>query len=124
MKKFKGIKENTVHMGTFDFSVKVIVGDYKETCRYVLWKFEAPDFDINATNVGYEPRGKCFFKAGYVPVIWMPKKPTTPREHATYAHECLHAVYHLFEWAGLAATRDTEEVMAHAMAHLITNGIK
>ena len=121
--KFKNIKHNTVHMGTFDFSVIVVVGDYSEAFKFVCWKFE-DNTDMGDLDMGYEARGRCFFRRGYVPIIWIPAKPKTPREHATYAHECLHAVYHLFEWSGIPATRDTEEVMCHAMSHLITNGIK
>lgn len=124
MKKWKGIIENRVHMGVFDFEVVVVVGDYKTACSYALWKFEDKDTNLEDFDNGYEPRGKCFFRRGYVPVIWIPRKPKTKREHATYAHECLHAVFHLFEWANLSINRETEEVMTHSMAHLITNGIK
>lgn len=125
-REWKGITENCVHMGIFDFSVIVLFGDYKTTLNYVAWKFhdKEGEVDINEANMNYAPRGECFFKRGYVPIIWIPKKPKTMREHATYAHECLHAIFHLFEWAGIPVTRDTEEVMTHAMAHLITNGIK
>lgn len=123
-KKWKGITENEVYMGTFDFSVIVLVGDYKTALAYVSWKFEDKTTDLGAFDMEYVPRGKCFFRQGYVPVIWIPRKPKTPREHATLSHESLHAVFHLFEWAGLPITRDTEEVMTHAMSHIITNAIK
>lgn len=113
-----GLKEVRVHMGTFDFTVICCVGPYKSMSKYIAWKFEDEGFDVEGTNFGYAPRGKCFFRHGYVPVIWIPKKPSTVREHTTLSHECLHAVFHLFEWADLPLTRDTEEVMAHAQAHL------
>ncbi len=121
-KKWKGITENRVHMGAFDFTVIVVVGDYKTACAYALWKFE--DKETKIDDMGYDCRGKCFFRRGYVPIIWIPHKPKNNREVATYAHECLHAVFHLFEWANLPLTRDTEEVMTHSMAHLIANGLK
>jgi len=124
MKKWKGITEKTIHMGVFDFSVIVIIGDYTTACAYVSWKLEDKETDLKSFDVGYEPRGKCFFRQGYVPVIWIPKRPKTAREHATLAHESLHAVFHLFEWANIPLTRDTEEVMTHAMAHIITNAVK
>lgn len=123
MKKWKGITEREIHMGVFDFTVIVVVGDYKTACAYVLWKFEDKETDLEAFDMNYKPRGKCFFKQGCVPVIWIPKNPKTAREHATLAHECLHAVFHLFEWANIPLTRDTEEVMTHSMAHLITNAV-
>ena len=110
-------------MGVFDFSVNVVVGDYKTACAFVLWKFDDKETDLESEDMNYIPRGKCFFTQGYIPIIWIPKIPKTKREHATYAHECLHAIFHLFEWANIPVTRDTEEVMTHAMAHLITNGI-
>ena len=121
MKKWKGITEKRIHMGTFDFEVIVIFGDYKTACAYVSWKFDDAETDLGAFDMGYIPRGKCFFRRGYVPIIWIPRKPKSIREHATLAHESLHAVFHLFEWANLPLTRDTEEVMTHAMAYIITN---
>lgn len=121
MKKWKGITENRINMGAFDFDVIMVIGDYKTTLAYVSWKFEDKETDLEKWDMEYIPRGKCFFRQGYVPVVWIPRKPKTAREHATLAHECLHAVFHLFEWASLPLTRDTEEVMTHAMAHLIAN---
>lgn len=123
MKKWKGITEHRVHMGTFDFSVIILVGDYKTACSYALWAFEDKKTNLEDFDRGYIPRGKCFFRQGYIPVVWIPKIPKTAREHATYAHECLHAIFHLFDWANLSINNDTEEVMTHAMAHLIANGL-
>lgn len=108
-------------MGVFDFEVLIVLGDYKKTCKYVAWKFDDEETDLEAWDMGYEPRGKCFFRRGYVPIIWLPKRPKTMREHATFAHEALHAVFHLFEWASLPITRDTEEVMTHSMAHIVSS---
>ena len=116
-----GLKEKRVSMGLFDFEVICIVGNYKKSLEYVKWKFQDKESNLEEFDMEYWPMGKCFFRRGYVPVIWIPRKPRTKREHATFAHECLHAVFHLFEWAGLPLTRDTEEVMTHSMAHLITN---
>lgn len=113
-----GLKEIPVHMGAFDFTVICIIGKYKNVRKYVEWKFETslPDGWL---DVGYEPRGKYFFKMGYVPVIWIPRYPKTSREHATLAHESLHAAYRLIAWTGMPITDDTEEVMTHSMAHII-----
>lgn len=123
VKKF-GLKEIKVSMGLFDFDVICVIGNYKNLGKYIQWKFEDKDFDPANFDLEYECRGKCCFRRGYVPVIWIPRKPKTAREHATLAHECLHAVFHLFEWANLPVNRDTEEVMTHAQAHLVTNFLK
>lgn len=113
------------HMGVFDFSVRCIIGKYKSGEKYAAHIFEIPDIDMeevaDGLNFGYEARGKCYFRRGYVPILWIPRKPKTPREHATLAHEAIHAINHLFEWSATPLTRDTEEVFAHAVAHLVNN---
>lgn len=122
IKKEFGLKEVRVHMGLFDFTVVCVIGDKRKVDKFVAWKFdekEVPKFDAN-----YESRGRCYFRRGYVPVIWIPRKPKTTREYAILSHECLHAVFHLFDWVGLPITRDTEEVMTHSMSHLIDSILK
>lgn len=119
--KKRGIKTIQVHMGAFDFIVNVVIGDYKAACAFALWKFEDKTTNLEDFDMGYIPRGKCFFRRGYAPIIWIPSIPKKAREYATLSHECLHAVFHLFEWAGLPLTRDNEEVMTHSMAHLINS---
>lgn len=110
-----------VHFGLFDFSVEFYVGNYEQAIKYANDKFETPDegLDSDIATRGYEPRGQCLFRRGYVPIVWIPRRPVTSREHATLAHECIHAVMHLFEWVSLDVNRETEEVFAHAVAHLI-----
>lgn len=114
-----GFKEKRINMGCFDFNVICIIGDYKNCGKYIQWKFDDKEFNAENWDMGYEPRGKVFFRRGYVPVLWIPRKPKTPREYATLSHESLHCVYHLFEWASIPMTRDTEEVVTHSMAHII-----
>ena len=114
-----GFKEIRIEMGVFNFSIICIIGDYKNCGKYIQWKFEDKDFNAEAWDMNYIPNGKVFFRQGYVPILWIPRKPRTTREHATLAHEALHCVYHLFEWANLSMTRDTEEVVAHSMAYIV-----
>ena len=121
-RKKLGLKEVCVHMGLFDYKVNFVIGDYKKLNEYVSWKFDYKNFMENESSCA--PRGMCCFRTGYCPIIWIPRKPKTAREHATLAHECLHAVFHLFEWVGLPVTRNTEEVMTHSMSHLITSILK
>lgn len=116
------LQEIRVNMGLFDFDVLFAIGDYSKMQEYIKWKYEDKYFALENFDKGYECRGKCFYRVGYVPIIWIPRRPKTPREYATLAHECLHAIFHLFEWAGLPITRDTEEVVTHSQAHLI-NGL-
>lgn len=120
MKKFN-LEEIEISMGMFDFSVICVVGKYQNLGKYIQWKFEDKSFDPKNFDLNYECRGKFLFKIGYVGVIWIPRKPKTAREYATLSHECLHAVFYLFDWACLRINKETEEVMAHAVSHLITN---
>lgn len=122
MNKF-GLKEIRTHMGIFDYAVICIIGDEKKVNKYISWKFEDTEeaYEGEKHESGCGARGLTFFKPGYVPVIWIPRKPKTPREYATLSHECLHAINLMFRWVGLKMTKETEEVSTHAMAHLITN---
>jgi len=108
-------------MGVFDFTVICIIGDYAKVDKYIQWKFDDKDFQTANWDKGYDCRGKVLYRAGFVPVLWIPRKPRTPREHSTLAHEALHCVYHLFEWANIPMTKDTEEVVTHSMAHIINS---
>lgn len=120
LSKGLNLQEIRVSMGMFTFDVLCVIGEYEDATKYTAKKFEYPYYEQFAidSNKGFIPRGKCFFMSGYVPVIWIPQRPVTSREHATLAHECLHATMHLFSWASIPQSADTEEVMCHAMSHI------
>lgn len=111
------------HMGLFDFTIRTMAGDYNNGLKYAAHIFEEPIYEgmADGTSQGYEARGKCYFATGYVPIIWLPRKPETPREYATLAHEAIHAVSHMFDWANTPFTRDTEETFGHSVAHVVNN---
>lgn len=113
------LKEIPIHMGLFDFGINCVIGKYESINEYIQFKLDDKDFDLATFDVGYECRGQCMYRTGFQPVIWIPRYPKTAREYATLAHESLHAVYHLFEWASVPMSRDTEEVVTHSMAHII-----
>ncbi len=116
MKK-SNFKEIDTHMGLFDYTVSSIIGDEKNIEKYIQWKFCDKSF---SHKVG-EYRGICFHREGFVPIVWIPRKPKTSREYATLSHECLHAVFHMCDWAQLPRTKDNEEVITHSVAHLINS---
>jgi len=118
------LKEIPIHMGMFDFGINCVIGDYKGVDEYIQTKFDDPEFKASNFDQGYEPRGKCLYCPGYQPVIWIPRYPKTPREHATLAHESLHAMFHVVRWAAIPIDDSTEEVMTHGMAHIIHEIIK
>lgn len=114
-----GLKELHINMGTFNFGLNVVIGNIKNINEYVNFKFETKDKDYTTFDNGWSARGLTFGKPRYCPIIWLPKYLETPEEYATVAHESLHVAYDIFSWANLPMTRDTEEVMTHAMSHII-----
>lgn len=113
------LKEVEVHMGMFDFSINIVIGKYESVNEYVRFKLDDEYFDVADFDGGYGSRGKCIYRSGYRPIIWIPKYPTKPREYATLAHESLHAMYHVQRWANFELSDETEEVMTHGVAHII-----
>ena len=105
MKKFK------LHAGTFDVNYWVVIGtDYEEIIKFIRLKMQ----DSACTYDFSESRGACFTKFNYTPVLWLPKKPRTPRDYATLNHEIFHMVFYiLISWAGLKLNEASEEAFAH-----------
>lgn len=112
-----GLREVSVHFGMFDYSMCCVVGPYTNVEKYIEWKFEDHGFE---TESPYECRGRVFYRPGYVPVLWIPRLPRTPREYGTLCHEVLHVVSHLMDWASIKFTGDTEEAYCHAVGHAVT----
>jgi hypothetical protein len=111
-----GLREARCYFGLFDYHALCVVGPYARLEGYMRWKLGDESFVLPATA----PRGRCFHRPGYVPVIWIPRAPRTPREYGTLAHEVTHAVRLLMDWAGVPMTADTEEVQCHAVGHAMT----
>ncbi len=112
-----GLREVTVHFGTFDFEMICIAGPCTGVRDYVRWKHDLPDFEFNR-GAGH---GLFFFRRGYVPIIWIRRRPRTAREYGTLAHELIHVLqYMLVGWAGIHLNEDTDEVFAHAMGRAMT----
>ncbi len=105
------------HMGLFDFTIRCVIGEHENALKYIAYAFEDKSEEMADGNRGYKARGITYYKTGFVPIIWLPKYPETPREYATFAHEVIHAVNYLFDWSAIPLSRDTEEVFAHSTAH-------
>ena len=118
------LKVVQTYMGLFDFTVLTVFGDYKEVCKFVSWKFDEKSEDWKELDSESIFKGRCFFKKGYVPIIWVHHKPKTAEEYATLAHESIHAVFKLFQWVGIRINEKTEELMTHATAHIVYNSLK
>lgn len=106
-KNIKGLKIIRVNMGVFNTWVRIAVGPAKNIHAYVRWADRQPDFVYQDSEI-----------------VWIPRKPRTPEEHGTLAHECLHAAFYLMDWLGMNANQETCEVMAHATGWLVKNALK
>lgn len=106
-----------VHMGLFDYTFIVAVfNDIKTIEQYVAWKFDSFPPPDDYADVAL---GRTYYRTGYVPIIWIPKRPKTAKEWGTLAHEACHGVQHLFDWAGMRINKDTDEIFAHAVKRIV-----
>ncbi len=119
-----GLKEIEINMGMFDFDIIVVIGKRDNLNEYLQFKFEDKYFNLGDYDDGFKKFGQCFGCPSYSPIIWIPNLPKTPRQHGTLAHECFHATMHLIRWTGIKVSRDSEEVVAHAVSYLVTSILK
>ena len=115
-----GLKVRRIDMGIFDYPVYCAIGNYKKFSKYIQWKFDDKNIKIDEQA----PRGQTWIRTGYVPVIWLPRTPKTPRELSTVAHESYHAACCLFRWASVPITDDTDEVVGHTIGHIVNEILK
>jgi hypothetical protein len=117
VRRVAGFEEFKIIMGMFDFDMRVIMGPYKKLQGYLRKLYEDPKLIEDEE----EPKGLCYRRPGWVPVVWIPRFPVTSAEYGTLSHECVHAANHMLDWGGIPRTSDTEEVVAHAVAWIIFN---
>lgn len=116
--RWKGLQRLTIHLGVFDYDIKVIIGPEGLAHQFAEW-FTKKDIEPIEGRLGF-----CLFCEPYLPIVWIPRRPRTPREHATLAHECLHAVGHVTRWAAIQHSKETEEVFCHALGYLVDRILK
>lgn len=113
-----GLEYYEANMGMFDYQVKLVFGTEAKTVELVNWFYDDPTKSYFIESA--EPKGQVFhLDAQHAPIIWLPRRPATIAEHATFAHECCHAMSKLFQWAGFPHDSSTDEVYAHGVSHLI-----
>lgn len=111
-----GFQSVIVHFGTFDFEMRCLFGPSDNLVKYVRWAMDDEEFEWDMSR----KRGAHFHRRGYGPIIWLPRRPRTPREHGTLAHEVLHVLrVMLVDWAGMPLNGDTDEAFCHAMSHAV-----
>lgn len=117
-KKNKGLKVINVDMGMFQYDVRVCFGTWYQVLEHCAKLYDTTVEGVS--KPGRIPRGICFRRSGYVPVIWMPHYPETASEQATFAHEAIHAVmWMLDDYVEVPVNLDTDEVLAHDVSHVL-----
>lgn len=116
--KPKNLKIIRADLGVFDHPIILTCGSREGAQVFARWKY-----DDSQITLPESARGLCISKPGYVPIVWIPRYPRTPREHATLAHECTHAAWHVLEWADIPIVRDTQEVLLHTAAFLYSTAL-
>lgn len=115
-----GLQAIEVHFGVFNTWLLVVIGQEKAAAKYAKHYFEDEDCwpteghlrigRFMVSNVNHE----------LSPMLWLPRRPRTPKEYGTLAHECMHAVYQVMNWADLSLNSDTEEAYCHSIGFLVT----
>jgi hypothetical protein len=82
----------------------------------VMKKHFYPESTIRLTMES-SGRGACYYAENCPPIIAMPRKPETPTEIGTLAHEAVHAVLDILLKIG--ESRSCEEVIAHSVGAIV-----
>lgn len=124
MKKHWKLKR--VGMGMFEYEVLFIFSnDLRRVANFINKKHEwKGTLKIDSDDGDFNKKGMCVGRDGYIPVIWMPRKPKTIEEQSTLAHECLHAVGWMSKHFGLKYDDNNDEVFTHAISHLYREAMK
>jgi len=106
-------KEIVVPILNDEYKVIVCWGDSKHIEKVLKSWEHKPD---NTTSSLIDKRGACFYSKDCHPVIALPRKPKTPEEIGTLAHEATHAVSNIFEKLD---ERNYDEVFAHSVGAIV-----
>lgn len=115
MKKEKASKTKEIKVSLLndEYSVVVCWGGVKYVAKILkAWGFENFDVERELDT----RRGICFYNKGCHPVIALPKRPRTPEEIGTLAHESTHAVENVFNNIGETLGG---EVFAHCVGAIV-----
>ena len=104
----------TVPILNDEYRVIVVFGDNAYLNRVAV-KWGYPEGQVFLADFR---RGACFYRRECHPIIAVPKKPKSPEEIATLAHEAIHAVYDIL-FNKLEEKTQAEEIVCHSVAAII-----
>lgn len=102
--------------GTYEFRIGfVIADDLSKAVKFINWKYETDFCTVQHLS---NANGMCMKRAGYIPIIWLPKIPVTPEEIGVLNHELFHAICHCMRWASIPLGEDSEEAWCHLIKYV------
>ena len=112
-----GLREKEIKFGTFEYYFTLIVGPRGGVEPYMRWRYQDsdPDTDLAPRAV----RACVFTKPGRAPVMWLPKPPRSAEDIGTMAHEAMHVVKDLMDWAHIGLGDESEEAYCHALGFVV-----
>lgn len=114
-RRWPGLQILNIHMGLFDYTVKVVIGAQAPAIKFIRWYVRDLKVELSP-----DMRGCFFHRDPFCPIVWIPRRPRTAREHGTLTHEAMHAVSQMARWCAIGHAEATEEVFCHALGHLVT----
>lgn len=116
------MKEIRIPILNEEYKVIVVFGGAGEIGK-VLKAYHYPEglthYDLEDMLI--DMRGRTFYNKKCYPVIALPKKPKTPEQIGTLAHEAVHAVEHIFE---SMHEESRDEVFAHSVGAVVREVLK
>lgn len=114
----KNKKEIEIKILNNEYKVIVCWGDSKYIGKVVnSWGHGRSDVSKELE----QRRGACFYAKDCHPIIALPKKPKTPEQIGTLAHEATHAITNIFE----KIEEDTSnEIFAHSVGAVVREVLK
>lgn len=110
-------KEIKISILNDEYSVIVCWGDTKYIGKTIKrWHKDIADIMLDGNY-----RGRCYYKAGYHPIIALPSYPKTPEQIGTLAHEAVHAINNIFD---MVSEHQRDEIFAHCVGAIVRNTLK
>lgn len=111
------LREIKVEWDTFNFKIYCVIGPHHLLPAYVrkrhrrVYRYR-PEADLRGLYFPHLP-----LKGG---ILWLPKKPRTPKELGALAHEVSHAVVDMHSKRGINLDRINDEPFCYSIQHGIT----
>jgi len=110
-----------LNAGTYGFNYFVVlapVSENKKVNKFVVKEMEDKSYETDLSKYG-----ALTFKDtrdGHCPILWFPKKPTSPTDYSIVAHECLHLVVHILNtWTCLPLDEEHDEAYTYLLQYVM-----